>query len=144
MKAKNEDAEVQSQNNKKQRRYPAKRRKGRNPSGKQEEYKRRRRAEVAKIRGQGGRQEEIRESGKETRNRREDRTSGIPAGKENAGWNREEQSGRGQGMKARNEDANVLKGGRQENELRNPGGAEEQRKESGGAGRKRTRNESQG
>ena len=44
-----------------------------------------RRAEVAKIRGQGGRQEAIRGRDKETRNRQEVRTSGTLAGKLNNG-----------------------------------------------------------
>ena len=34
------------------------------------------------------------------------------AGKENIGWNREAQNGKGQGMKSKNEDANVLRGRR--------------------------------
>ena len=34
------------------------------------------------------------------------------AGKEIIGWNREAQNGKGQGMKSKNEDANVLGGGR--------------------------------
>ena len=32
-------------------------------------------------------------------------------GKGNIGWNREAQNGKGQGMKSKNEDANVLGGG---------------------------------
>ena len=65
------------------------------------------------------------------------------AGKEIIGWNREAQNEKGQGMKSKNEDANVLGGGRQGNELQNPGGGREQWEESGGAERKRTRNEIQ-
>ena len=34
------------------------------------------------------------------------------AGKETIGWNRGAQDGKGQGMKSKNEDANVLGGGR--------------------------------
>ena len=47
-------------------------------------------------------------------------------GKEIIGWNREAQNGKGQGMKSKNEDANVLGGGRKGDELRNPGGKGEQ------------------
>ena len=63
-------------------------------------------------------------------------------GEENNGWNRGAQNGKGQGLKAKNEDANVLGGGGKGNELRNPGGEGEQSKESGGAERKRPRNKS--
>ena len=78
------------------------------------------------MRGQRGRQEEIRKNDKETRNRQEDRTSGTLVGKENNGWNREAQNGKGQGLKAKNADANVLEGGRKGRELQNPGGKGEQ------------------
>ena len=47
-------------------------------------------------------------------------------GKEIIGWNREAQNGKGQGMKSKNEDANVLGGGRKGDELQNPGGKGEQ------------------
>ena len=63
-------------------------------------------------------------------------------GKENNGWSREVQNGKGQGLKAKNADANVLGGGRKGNELQNPGGKGEQSIESGGAERKRPRNKS--
>ena len=111
--------------------------KGGTSAGKKEEYRQRRRfpphyettderAGVAKTRGQGGTQETIRESDKETRNRREDWTPGILVRKENNGWNREAQNGKGQGLKAKNADANALGGGRTGDELRNPGGEGEQ------------------
>ena len=45
-------------------------------------------------------------------------------------------------MEAKDEDADVLGGGRQGNELRNPGGKGEQWEVSGGVERQRTRNES--
>ena len=61
-----------------------------------------------------------------TRNRQEDRTSGTLVGKENNGWNREAQDGKGQGMKSKNVDAKVLGGGRKGHELQNPGGKGEQ------------------
>ena len=80
------------------------------------------------MRGQGGRQEEIRESDEETRSRREDRTSGILVGKENNGRNREVEIGKERGMKAKNEDANVLGGGETGDELRNPCGRGEQKR----------------
>ena len=47
-------------------------------------------------------------------------------GKEIIGWNKEAQNGQGQGMKSKNEDANVLGGGRKGRELQNPGGQGEQ------------------
>ena len=47
-------------------------------------------------------------------------------GKETIGWNREAQNGKGQGMKSKNEDANVLGGGRKGDEMQNPGGKGEQ------------------
>ena len=86
----------------------------------------RKRTEIAKIRGQSGRQEEIHESDKETRNRREDMTSGVLVGKENNEWNREAEIGNERGMKAKNEDANVLGSGKKGDELQNPGGGGEQ------------------
>ena len=85
----------------------------------------------------------MRKNYKETRNSQEDRTSGTLVAKENNGWNREVQNGKGQGLKSKNDDANVLGGGRRGRELRNSGRKGEQSKESGGAERKRTRNESQ-
>ena len=84
------------------------------------------RAEVAKTRGQGGRQDEARESDKETRNRREDRTSGILVGREKHGWNREVEIGDGRGMKATDEEADVLGSGKKGDELQNRGGGGEQ------------------
>ena len=72
----------------------------------------------------------------------ERKRTGILAGEENSGWDKEVEIGKEQGMKAKNEDANVLGGGRQGDELRNPGGKGEQWKVSGGVGRKRTENES--
>ena len=51
------------------------------------------------------------------------------AGKEIIGWNREAQNGKGQGMKSKNEDANVLGGGRDKIKSVRSGKRQQKRKE---------------
>ena len=65
-------------------------------------------------------------------------------GKEDNGWNREAKNGKRQEMETKNADANVAGGGSKGDELQNPVAKGEQWEESGGAERKRTRNESHG
>ena len=50
-------------------------------------------------------------------------------GKEIIGWNREAQNGKGQGTKSKNEDANVLGGGRNEIKSVRSGNRRKKRKE---------------
>ena len=75
--------------------------------------------------------------------KREQKIGDKLVGKEIIRWNSEVQNGKGQGMKSKNEDANVLGGGRKGHDMQNPGRKGEQWKQSGGAERKKTRSESQ-